>query len=153
MWQALFFKSGCNNLSHPICPSYNVTLPHGEVGSMFPYLESWLTCDYGGSDGRTSKGTKAIELLPGSSGTLAHGTLSPYPKEGLTAPGEAHRERNQGPLLTQLSTQLTASTIHQPYKKTILAVDVVASSWACLGHATQSREGPSPTRSAQITEP
>lgn len=105
-----------------------MTLPHGEVGSMFAYLESWLNCDYGGSDGRTSKGTKAIELLLGSSGTLAHGTLPPCPKGDLTVPGEAHRERNQGPLLNQLSTQLTASTIRQPCKKTILAVDVVVPS-------------------------
>lgn len=49
---------------------------------MFPSLESWLTCDYGGSNGMTSETKIVIALLPGSFETLAHGTPPPYHEGG-----------------------------------------------------------------------
>lgn len=81
-------------ITSPIpCTLYNVPLTHGMVGSthMFPSLESWLTCEYGRNDGRTSETKKVIELMPGSFGTLAHGTLSPCLKGSQAAHGKELR--------------------------------------------------------------
>ena len=47
-----------------------MTLTHGEVGSMFPSFESWLACDYGGSDDMASEARKVTELLPAPMGHL-----------------------------------------------------------------------------------
>lgn len=44
---------------------------------MFPSFESWLACNYGGSDDTASTAKKVAELLSGSCGTLAPGAPLP----------------------------------------------------------------------------
>lgn len=55
---------------------------------MFPSLQSWLNCEYGRSDGRTSEAKKVIEILPDSFGTLAHRT--PYATRKAKQPMEGN---------------------------------------------------------------